>query len=513
MTSKFHCLKFILLGALAYLAPPSLAAASCDAIRNLAIDDVTIHEAVSVAAGASFKTAAAQRESRHSFCRVTGVIETEIGFELWLPEPSVWNQRFLAGGVGGQAGQLNYVEMFRGLQRGYATASTDTGHKADDEHWLLGPAIRADNYAWRANHLLAQKAKLLIQKFYAGNIKHAFFVGCSGGGRQALTEAQRFPEDFDGVIAGAPGPNTPEMSARRLWEMIQHRRNADLMSARDWQLIADSAVNSCDLKDGVRDGVMEDPRSCDFEIRSLQCTAGSRACLSKQQIDIAQRIYAPLHDESGKKIDSGLLPGVPISPVPLPEPYTPGPKYLAAVLFGDGVHRDPDWDAMQFRIDRDLPAVDKVMNLHADNPDLRRFQQRGGKLILFQGWADSLVAAQPTIDYYQSIGQFMSKVMDKQAPQPEFVKLFMVPGMGHCTGGNATDHFGGTGNDGIAQDPQHDLLSALERWVENGDVPEQVIGAKLENGKVVRTRPLCAFPKTARYRGGDSNQAQSFICQ
>jgi feruloyl esterase len=492
----------------AALLSTAAAANPCGGIAQLRVEDVRVLRATEIGPGKPFTPPFPEApELRERFCRVEGVIEKEIGFELWLPAAGAWNRRLLVGGVGGQAGNLNYRELARGIRRGYASASTDTGHKASDRHWLLNRPDRAANYAHRANHLLAVKTKEMLKAIYGEGPRNAFFVGCSGGGRQALTEVQRYPDDFDGVIAGAPGVNTPAMSARRMWEMQQHSRWGPLMKAPDWKRVADAAVRACDPKDGLKDGLVDDPRRCDFDPASLGCKSGKGAdCLTGEQIAAIRLLYGPLHDEEGRRIDDGLLPGVPISPTPLPEPFTPGPSYLAVALFGDGVHADPNWDPSTFRIARDLPAIDKVMDLHADNPDIRPFLDRGGKLILYHGWADPLVAAQTTVRYYEA-------VLDRSGPAAaDGVRLFMAPGVDHCRGGAGPDLFGGAGGDAPSPDPDHDLLSALERWVDQRRPPERVIATRVENGRPVRTRPLCAHPARARYTGGDPDEASSFTC-
>ena len=420
----------------------------------------------------------------------------------------VWNGRLLAAGVGGQAGQVNAVELKRGAARGYAATSNDSGHKASDPHWLLGDPQRAANYAGRANHVVTLKAKAMTAAFYGRPVSRSFFIGCSGGGRQALTEMQRYPDDFDGIIAGAPGVNTPQMSARRMWEMVQHSRFAGVMSADDWRWVAQAATADCDAADGLKDGLVLNPMRCGFEPRRLACTPTSKGrCLSPAQVTLAERIYAPLNDERGRQVDAGLLPGVAVQPALVPEPFTPGPPYLAVVLFGDGVHRDANWDARTFRIADDLPAIDRVMDLHADNPAIEPFVRHGGRLILYQGWADPLVAAQPTIDYFDALGARFGA-----AKRDGFARLFLVPGMEHCRGGGTTDLFGGVGSDAPVVDPDHDLLSALEHWVDQGIAPQRIIASQADADGVVRTRPLCAHPAEARYRGGDPNDAASFAC-
>jgi feruloyl esterase len=475
-------------------------AGACAALAGHAPADVRI-------VASTISNGADKAPARSAFCRVEGVIETEIGFELWLPLKPAWNGRFLAIGVGGQAGSIPLRELARGVDRGYATASTDTGHKASDPHWLLGDPMRAANYAHRANHLLADKGKALAAAFYGQGAQHAFFLGCSGGGRQALTEVQRYPGDYDGVIAGAPGVNTPQMSARRMWEMVQHSADAGLMSEADWRWVATSAVEACDADDGLKDGIVTNPARCRFTPRRLACGAKAGKCLSPAQLALVERIYAPLHDETGRGIDAGLLPGVAVSPALVPEPFTPGPPYLAVALFGDGVHRDRNWDGRTFRLASDLPAIDRVMDLHADDPQIAPFVRRGGKLILYQGWADPLVAPQPTLAYYAAVRKTLGP-----AGADRSVRLFMIPGMEHCRGGGVPDAFGGAGGDAPQVDPDHDMLSALERWTGGGPAPQRIVASQLKDGRVVRTRPLCARPAEARYRGGDPEQASSFAC-
>lgn len=443
------------------------------------------------------------------FCRVEGRIEREIGFELWLPERGAWNGRMLAGGVGGQAGAFNYRELIRAVQRGYAGIGTDGGHKADDAHWLLKRPDRAANYAWRAQHLLAVKSRAMLAQVYRAPVRHAFFVGCSGGGRQALTELQRFPADYDGVIAGAPGVNTPEMSARRLWEMQRHSQWGAAVPAWTWAWVQARAVAQCDAQDGVTDGVVADPRQCRFDPGEHLCRPGQTSdCLNAAQVDAVRRLYAPLYDEIGKRLDDGLLPTALVSPALLPEPFTPGPSYLATVLFADGVHADPAWDARQFSLARDLPAIDRVMNLHADDPAIEPFTSRGGKLLLYQGWDDPLVSAWSTLGYWNALSA-------RQGPRLGMsVRLFMVPGMDHCRGGAGADLFGGAGGDAPRGDPGHDLLSALEAWVLDGRAPTRIVATKQAQGQTLRTYPLCAWPARAVWNGsGDSADAANYTCR
>jgi Tannase and feruloyl esterase len=227
------------------------------------------------------------------------------------------------------------------------------------------------------------------------------------------------------------------------------------------------------------------------------------------QISFAKMLYAPLKDEVGKQVDFGLLPGVPISPVQVPKPSQPGPAYLAVVLFGDGVHHNPNWDARTFNVRDDLAAIDKVMNLHADDPRIDAFVARGGKLILYHGLGDPLVSPAPTIKYFQALEKRFGASKARS-----FVRLFLIPGMAHCAGGGVPDRFGGAGGDAPVVDADHDLLSAIERWRSRGAAPKRVVASKVEGGVVVQTRPLCAYPTVAGYRGsGDPGLAESFECK
>lgn len=486
------------------------AASHCLDFSNVSVPDVRITRSTPVLPAARGVGIPAQGAVRVPFCRVEGEIEGDIGFELWLPDSNHWNQRLLSGGVGGQAGTFSYPTLLRGVNRGYASASTDTGHKVTDTHWLLKGQRQAENYAERANHLLAVKTKALIQSFYGRTTQHAFFVGCSGGGRQAMTEVQRYPDDYDGVIAGAPGVNTPEMSARRLWEMQMHTRWGRLMQQRDWDLVARASRQACDGTDGAQDGLVENPAQCRFDPASLACNAGTtKDCLSTEQIEAVRTLHAPLRDENGKTVDRGLPYGIRVSADALPEPFTPGPRYLAVVLFSEGVYRDPHWDPAQFRIARDLARVDQVMNLHADNPDVDRFRSKGGKLIMYQGWSDPLVSAYSTVDYFDALTRRYGALGLAQ-----FSKLYMVPGMAHCRGGDVPDQFGGMGDDAPLIDARHDMLSALESWVLQGQAPREIVASQLQNATASWTRPLCPYPQQAHYKGeGSVLRAESHVCR
>ena len=321
-------------------------AARCTALAAQAPADVRITSAAIEPAGTGWAGEGAARRPptpvKAAFCRVQGVIETEIGFELWLPLRGAWNGKFLGAGVGADAGTFNLQDLPRGVNRGYAAATTDAGHKVTDVTWMLGDPMRLKNYELRANHLLAVNGKALAKAFYGAPAKHAYFIGCSGGGRQGLKEMQRFPTDYDGIISGANGPKTPEMTTRRMWELSLRDNNPGLMAPADWKLVADAGVKSCDALDGVVDGVAEDPRRCRFDPAELQCKAGKTAtCLTAEQVAFARKFYAPMRDEDGRAIDEGLMPGVLVDS---------GRSQLALGTFGRAIRKRSDWNGEGFHV-------------------------------------------------------------------------------------------------------------------------------------------------------------------
>jgi feruloyl esterase len=498
-------LKLLLAGCAALASPLAAhAAATCEDLAAHPPADVRITSAASVAPTAAYQPAPNAPPSvvPKGFCRVQGVIGTEIGFELWLPQPKDWNGKLLGAGVGGDAGEFNFRDLPRGVALGYAAATTDTGHKAADRTWMLGAPERLMNFELLAEHRLAQTAKLIVDRYYGERPRHAYFVGCSGGGRQALKEMQRFPADYDGILAGAPGPKTPEMTARRMWELLLREHHPGVMSPADWKMVQTAAIKSCDAQDGVEDGVIADPTACRFDPASLACKPGAAAgtCLSPEQLALVREIYAPLKDDQGRELDGGILPGVLVDS---------GHSRLAPATFGQAVRHEANWDGQGFDVTRDLAAIDRVMpELRADVADIHPFVDQGGKLILYEGWSDPAVAARMIVDYYEALETALGPDEARRA-----VRLFMAPGMEHCMGGDTPDQFGGSGSTPMAADPSHDLLSALDAWITRGRAPEEVIAAKMRDGHVVETRPLCAWPAAARYDGhGDPNTTSSFRC-
>jgi len=479
--------------------------AICAGVAGLNIPDVTIDAATPTAKGAAWAAGITAGRGQPTpttrpFCRVQGRIEGTIAFELWLPAKAEWNGKFLGAGVGGAAGTFNFQDLPRGVSRGYAAATTDTGHKMSDPVWMLQPEAR-DNYTHRANHLLAVKSKAIATAIYGSGPRYSYFIGCSGGGRQGLKQLQRFPADYDGIVTGANGPRTPEMTVRRMWELLQRDANPTVMSPADWQLIADKGTEACDASDGVKDGLVEDPRACSFKIASLQCKPGQMGgCLSATQVSFAERFYAPLRDGSGRALDSGLLPGVLVDS---------GRSQLAIGTFGQAIRGLREWDGKDFDAAKDLAAIDRVMpQLRADDPDVAVFKARGGKLIQYTGWLDGAVATRMMIEYQEAL----TKRMGGPAATASFARMYLLPGVHHCRGGPGPDLIGGSGGDAPVPDAQHDLLTALEQWVERGRAPQAMIASKVEGGAVTRTRLICPYPQRAKYKGGDPDKAASFTC-
>ena len=486
---------------------PSNAAASCDVLGVLNLRDTRITAVTSITPAPvwtlpSSRGIPAGITVHQPFCRLEGVIEKEIGFEVWLPQAANWNGKYLGAGQGGNAGVENYRDMARGLDRGYATASTDTGHKITDEHWILGDPHRIVNLGYRSNHLLQEIAKKIIAAYYGKPPQYSYFIGCSGGGRLGMKEVQQFPEDYDGIITGTPAPMPSIMQVRILWQGVEVQKNASVkMTEADWQLVADAGVKSCDAREGLVNGYAEDPRKCRVDWASLECKGNSpNGCLTTDQIRLAQSIYAPFRDENGKQLDPGLTPGS----KPTIARVTPGG------MIGEMVYHDPNWDPLQLRIAEAVPGLQKAFpDFDIAESNLKPFKKHGGKIIGYQGWLDPTVLPLNTIAGYEAV----QRAMGGESQTRDFYRLFMVPGMAHCGGGPGANQFGGSGSDAPVVDADHDLLSALENWVEKGKAPDRVIASKVEGGKVVGIHPLCPYPEQARYRGtGSLDDASNFQC-
>ncbi|MGX7895327.1 tannase/feruloyl esterase family alpha/beta hydrolase [Tsuneonella sp. HG222] len=434
------------------------------------------------------------------FCRVEGMIEGNIGFELWLP--TKFNGRLLGAGVGGDAGVFNYSDSARRLTEGFATVTTDAGHKRTQARWMADPKARVD-YEHRAVHLAAQSAKALLARYYGRKADRSYFLGCSGGGRQGLKELQLYPLDYDGIVAGAPGPYMPLQSVRMMWfSLLQQARPEAALTDADWDLYEQRTTRACDALDGVTDGIVASPPSCRFDVAELKCGKGeSAACLSQPKVEMLRTITSPMMSEAGTVMDHGLQPGVRTRPGP--------PSPLLRAMWADGVFDDGAWDATTFQRSRDLKAANRAMpELRADRASIEPFIARGGKALIYQGWADPSTNADPTIDYYTRLTGANGGLEAARSA----VRLFMVPGMYHCAGGPGADQFGGAGHRSNPEDPRRDALWAVIDWVEKGRTPEALVAQKIGPSGPDFTRLLCPFPQAARYDGGPSANAASYSC-
>ena len=433
---------------------------------------------------------------------------------------SGWTGKLQGIGNGGFAGSISFGGLADSVRHGYAAASTDTGHTGTDASWALGHPEKIVDYGHRAIHETAVKAKAIIAAYYGSAPKRSYFSSCSNGGRQGLMEAQRYPEDYDGIIAGAPANYWTHLLATFASDILATASgSAGYIPSSKLPAIQAAALRACDANDAVSDGVIENPAQCRLDSSALECQAAeSDGCLTAPQVQSLKKIYDGLRDQSGKQIFPGFSPGGEAEAGGWGPWITgPGPEksaifFFATNFFRNMVFNDPAWDYRTFSLDRDLKAATKLAGvLNATDPDLRRFQARGGKLILYHGWSDAAIPAQNAIDYYQSV---VKKIGRKK--NSSFVRLYMVPGMQHCGGGSGPNSFG---QGGVPRgDASRDVAAALERWVEQGVAPEEIIATKFKSGTnpasgIVRTRPLCPYPMVARYKGtGSTDDAANFEC-
>jgi hypothetical protein len=506
--------------------PQSVSAQTCERLSDLKLPNTTITAARSVEAG-SFTTPAgpaAVFKELPAFCLVTGVIkptsDSDIKFEVWMPA-SGWNGKFEGVGNGGFAGSISPGALAGPLSRGYATASTDTGHSGGDAKWALGHPQKIADYGHRGIHEMTEEAKAIINAFYGSGPKHSYFSSCSNGGRQALMEAQRYPADYDGIIAGAPANYFTGILTGFAWNMQATLSDpASYIPPRKLKAIEAATLEACDAGDGVTDGIIGDPTRCHFDPAVLLCKgAESDACLTEKQIEALRKIYSGPRNSKGEQIVPGFLPGGETGGggwslwITGGEPRRAAQFFFSSQTFANMVYDNPDWDVKTFNLDKDGKTADEKLGpiLNATDPNLKAFKVHGGKLILYHGWSDAALPPVNTINYLHSVEAKMGK---REAGA--FVRLFMVPGMQHCGGGPGPDSFG-TVVTGAQSDSDHDLTVALERWVEQGIAPKRIIASKRRTidpkSPVTRTRPLCAYPEVAHYKGsGSTDDAANFVC-
>jgi hypothetical protein len=449
-----------------------------------------------------------------SFCRVTAEIQpakdSNIKVEVWMPT-SEWNGMLTGRGNGGFGGSINYGEMSYGVRNGYAAVSTDTGHteSSSGADWAMGHPEKIIDYGYRAIHEMTVKAKLIVEAFYGNAPRYSYFDSCSNGGRQALMEAQRFPEDYNGIIAGAPAIDLTHIAAGFLWDtQALYASPMSQIPPSKLPSIHSAFIKACDGQDGVKDGEITDPDACHFDPTVLLCKGtDSDACLTDAQIEALKKVYSGMRDAQGKIVYPGFYPGGELGPMgwiawlDAPSIEQNYQYSLGAAFFRGMVYDDSKWDYRSFQVDRDVRIADEKLGriLNATDPDLKAFSDRGGKLILYQGWSDAGIAPRYAIDYYNSVVAAMPTRSDS------FIRLYMVPGMQHCGGGSGAVDF--------------DVISNLRRWVESGVAPSGIPAKEHKNpadtsSEVIITRPLCPYPQRPYYKGiGDSADATNFECK
>jgi feruloyl esterase len=426
---------------------------------------------------------------------LTPSTDSDVRIEVWLPA-SGWNGKLQSVGNGGWAGVISYSALAVALAGGYAAAGTDTGHTGNGGSFAFGHPEKMTDFAYRSVHAMTVAAKEIIAAFYGHGPDISYWNGCSTGGRQGLTEAQRYPSDYNGIIAGAPANNRTHLY---VWSVsvaqTVHKDEASYIPPSKYAVIHGAVLDACDALDGLKDGLIGDPMRCHFDPKVLTCKGSDEpSCLTAPQVETARRLYAAAKNpRTGQEIYPGLEPGselgwaIHAGPQPLSF-ATDGFKYVT--------FNNPDWDFRTLNLDNDVAVADKVDNgtTSAMDPNLKEFFGRGGKLLMYHGWSDPNIAPLNTINYYQSVLKVMGGAADHS------IRLFMFPGMGHCGGGEGPNTF--------------DAIGTLSQWFEKGQAPNQVLASHRADGVVDRTRPICAYPHAAAYKGsGSIDDAANFVCK
>jgi feruloyl esterase len=488
----------------------SFAQTPCEQLQSLKLPDTTNTMVTTVPAGAFVNPAPppapaapagapAVQQILPAYCRVSATLkpssDSDIKIEVWLPVGAAWNGKYEAVGGGGWAGVISYPALASAVQEGYATSSTDTGHEGGNANFAVGHPEKIVDFSYRAVHEMTVKAKAIMTSFYGRGPRLSYWNGCSTGGRQGLMEAQRYPEDFDGIVAGAAANYQTHLHAFDIALQTAVRQPGAAVPAAKIDMIAKAVLAACDAADGVKDGLLNDPHKCNFDPGTLLCKgADSNECLTAAQVDSVKKAYAPLKTSKGALVYPGYAKGGEAGWSVL-EANGPSPTALSLGSYREVLHQDPNWDWKTFDVDKDVAAVDeKYGYINAVNPDLSQFKARGGKLITYHGWSDPGISPENSINYRESV---LAKMGSKQ---DNWYRLFMVPGMGHCQGGPGPNQF--------------NLMGAMERWRESNVAPEEITASHVANNRVDMTRPLCPYPQVAVYKGsGSTNDAANFSCK
>jgi feruloyl esterase len=499
------------IGTILAAMPASAAPSTCGSLRSMSIPNVTISAAELISPPASSgrgaptapPAAGAGRAAPTGpaapalpeYCRVrlllTPSSDSHINAELWLPS-TTWNGRFMAVGNGGFGGSIQgFGEMQNALRLGYATSGNDTGHdtEADGPNGMfaLGHQEKIVDFAYRAMHEMTATSKSIIQQFYGRPQQYSYYKGCSTGGRQGAMNAQRYPEDFDGIIAGALANRHIQMHTAGVARSIELARHPEgQISPATAQMVTQAVLKACDT---LKEGFLTNPRACTFDFTKLACAPGaaaSESCLTPPQLKTVETYYGGLHNSKGELIFSGQALG---NPLPALRGATdqPGGGFDTVRIWG---FQNASYDWHQFDLDRDMPTINsKVGFVDAVDSDLSKFKAHGGKLLLYAGWSDTGITPENTVLYYENLKK-------KMGPQDDFARLFMVPGMGHCRGGDGPNTF--------------DTIGAMEAWREKGVTPTQLTGF---NPQTSLTRPICSYPQYTKYKGtGNIKDAANWTC-
>lgn len=492
---------------------PTLAyGATCDSLKSLSLENAAIDSVQLVAAGAFQQPGGRAGRGGNAFgdlpafCRVALTAkpsaDSDIKIEVWLPASaegsgaagSGWNTKYQAVGNGAWTGNIGYAAMAEALRRGYATSSTDTGHVGGSASFAMKHPEKAIDFAYRSEHEMVVKSKAIINAFYSSAPKYSYWQGCSAGGRQAMKEAEMFPADFDGIIAGSPGLDWSGRSAQavRIAQLIV-KASADLGKTQ-LQALHTAVVNACDANDGLKDGLISKPESCKFDPKVVQCKNGDGPdCLSAAQVDIVRAIYSPL--KSGGREIPGLAYGSESNWTDLG--WSQSARATGLDHYRYLVYNDEEWPLSKFNAETDPPKLEQGVSgdIDARNPDLKPFLARGGKLLMYHGWADPQISPLATVGYYESAKRMLGGTDIRNG-----ARLFVAPGMAHCGGGEGPNDF--------------DKIGTLEQWVEKGRAPDMIVASHSKSGAVDRTRPLCPYPQIATYKGtGSIDEAANFVCR
>ena len=519
----------------AALARPA-AAADCAGLAGALIGQGTVTAAQLIPAGSYVAADGNTYANLPEFCRVAATLtptpQSDIRIEIWMPAAKgAWNGRFVGTGNGGFAGTIVYAELAATLPQRFEVINTDMGTSPSttvDGKPITGERQKQVDFGTRSTHLMTTAGKALVEAYYGRAADYSYFTGCSTGGGQALHEAEQFPDDYDGIVGGAPANNRTHVHVNALWEYaVTHATPQSVMPEALLQTATALMLKSCAVASGslASDGFLTDPRTCHWDARQALCKAGQTAnCLNIDQATALNLYYDGPRDprtgalifpgpnrgsESGALFDLAAQEGLVFGQT---EPTFDGLFYW---VFGLG------WDWHSFDYDHDVTRVDAVLGpiLNANSTDLSAFRAHGGRLLMYHGWSDALVPTQDDIDYFLRLSapQGGESAATALAQTQQYFRLFLAPGMGHCLGGPGPNVFGGADNPGGPADASHNVLLALQRWVEEGQAPSRIIATKYPGDDQTKpasmTRPLCVFPKVPRYRGmGDSNEAGSFAC-